>query len=307
MRILLVCLFIISCSSIQDAVERRSGDVKPDSSVSLSKKESQNQVVKVINDSSLVPNCIDQLGRLPNPLTNQETFKFCRKLKTKPECKSALGKPIFHYNKESSRDRHIKVLVFAVTHGDEPASGSLARDWIMRLENLDPRSRWRIIPVLNPDGLASNTRTNANGVDVNRNYPTVDWYENAQSYWRKRGKSSPRRFPGNAAGSEPETKCSITHMEEFKPDFIISLHTPYGVLDFDGPKVDYPANRLLPWRRLGHMPGSLGRYMWRDKKVPVLTVELKGNSPLDITKDIEDLQDVIGTLAIRSLKSLKRY
>ena len=31
------------------------------------------------------------------------------------------------------------------------------------------------IPCLNPDGMSKNTRTNSNGVDLNRNFPTKNW------------------------------------------------------------------------------------------------------------------------------------
>lgn len=295
---LLLAFTLVSCQSLKDSLNQR------DSAKTESKKviEEKNEEGKT---AQLKSECLEQLSRLPNPLSNADTFSFCEELEVKPICKSVKGKPIFHYNKASSKKRHIKVLVLGAIHGDEAASGSLARDWVKRMQDLEPRSQWRILPVVNPDGLFAKTRVNANGVDVNRNFPTNDWMDQAQKHWRTKSKASPRRFPGNKGGSEPETQCVVAHIEDFQPDFIISIHTPYGLLDFDGPHVPKPKS-ILPWRRLGHMPGSLGRFMWKDKKVPVLTVELDGPNVLN-SKKAENLQDIMGTVAIRSLKKLNRW
>lgn len=257
------------------------------------------------SENSLVTSCVEQLAYLPAPLTNAESFAYCEQMQHMDSCRSLLGKPILHFDKASSEKRFIKILVLSTIHGDEGAAGSLARDWVVRLQSLEPRSQWRVLPILNPDGLKAGTRTNAGGVDLNRNFPTADWATHAQAYWRSKG-AAPRRFPGNVGGSEPETQCIVKHIEDYQPDFIISVHTPYGVLDFDGPSNIVQPKSILPWRRLGHMPGSLGRFMWKDKQVPVLTIELKGGDVLE-RESMEQLQDVIGTVAIRSLKSLGRW
>ncbi len=97
-----------------------------------------------------------------------------------------------------------------------------------------------------------------------------------------------------------ETKCLLRHLEEFKPDFIISIHTPIGVLDFDGPQGKVPKGTPLPWSPLGNYPGSLGRYMWKDRNIPVLTIELKGNSGLSKLEQLDQLQDISGTIAIEA-------
>ncbi|MCE3011354.1 MAG: murein peptide amidase A, partial [Proteobacteria bacterium] len=51
----------------------------------------------------------------------------------------------------------------------------------------------------------------------------------------------------------------------------------------------------LPWTSLGHYPGSLGRYMWFERKIPVLTMELKEDLPKTL-RPFEELQDIIGVL-----------
>lgn len=147
--------------------------------------------------------------------------------------------------------------------------------------------------MVNPDGFAAKTRTNANRVDINRNFPTKDWEAQAVKLWKSQTSSNPRRFPGDKSGSEPETQCILGHMEEYKPDFVISVHTPLRVLDFDGPKVTYPKYDYLPWKSLGHFPGSLGRYLWFERSTPVLTMELKENLPNRL-ETFNRLQDLIG-------------
>jgi hypothetical protein len=177
-----------------------------------------------------------------------------------------------------------KVLLLGGIHGDEFASVTLVFDWIARSRGAaaarDPALggvAWRIVPLVNPDGLlaAPATRVNAHGVDLNRNFPTRDWARDAQPYWVRHTNRDPRRFPGPAAMSEPETQWVQRQIEQFRPDLIVSVHAPYGLLDFDGPP---PAPRRLGNLELdpvGVYPGSLGNYAGVVKQVPVMTLELR--------------------------------
>ena len=63
-------------------------------------------------------------------------------------------------------------------------------------------------------------------------------------------------------------------MQRFKPNLIVSIHAPYGLLDFDGPIP--PPGRLgrLYLDQVGIFPGSLGNYGGVHKGMPVVTVEL---------------------------------
>jgi hypothetical protein len=184
-----------------------------------------------------------------------------------------------------------KVLLLSGIHGDELASVTLAFDWIARSQGVRasamPRAKtagpsvadvaWRFVPLLNPDGLlhVPSTRVNAHGVDLNRNFPTADWARDAQPYWIRHTKKDPRRFPGPQALSEPESRWLLEQIDQFHPDLIVSVHAPYGLLDFDGPP---PAPRRLGSLQLdpvGVYPGSLGNYGGLVKNVPVMTLELK--------------------------------
>ena len=250
--------------------------------------------------------CIESLQRLPGNYARNKLEAACSRVEVLAGCHSVRGQPIYHFqSKAPSSSRQKRVLVLGVMHGDEAEGGSVARRWMERLVDLRSRNSWRIVPVLNPDGLDLKTRMNANGVDLNRNFPSRDWDELAHKSWISKKGRDPRRNPGPAGGSEPETVCAIKHIEDFRPHFIVAIHTPYGILDLDGPKIRTPGFRRFPWVSLGTFPGSLGRYMWKDRGVPVLTVELKEADFLDQMDQLDHLQDLAGTVAILVNRKVK--
>ncbi|MNJ91396.1 murein peptide amidase A [compost metagenome] len=254
---------------------------------------------------NLNEDCVNSLKKFPGAFDDKLLVSACAKAIVDDQCVSVEGRPIFHYDKLSTDPEAKKVLVFSLIHGDETHAGTVGRYWMERLEGISPRNSWRVIPVANPDGVKYKTRTNANKIDVNRNFPTRDWDQGAVVAWKKQTSSNPRRFPGIEGGSEPETKCAMKHIDDFKPDFIVSVHTPLKVLDFDGPKVAPPKFDYLPWRSLGNYPGSLGRYMWLERQTPVLTMELKENLPPNLSP-FDKLQDIIGTLVKLEAKAGKK-
>lgn len=249
--------------------------------------------------------CFQSLKVLPGKNDEKALHEACASVKQIPGCVSVNGQPIFHFDHQSIIKDTRKILVFSLIHGDEMPAGSVARSWMERLTKIEPRNSWRIVPILNPDGLAKNTRTNARGIDLNRNFPTKDWEIDALKYWETKAKKDKRRFPGQSPNSEPETKCAIAQIEDYKPSFIISIHTPYAVLDFDGPEIKLPRFKELPWISLGNYPGSLGRFMWVDQKQPVLTVELKGKGSAEKLDVFDKLQDLSGDMAIQSEQKIK--
>lgn len=245
--------------------------------------------------------CANEMKTVSGGELSEEMKNACAKVRKLDGCESVKGAPIFHYDKIGTAKNPKKILAKALIHGDESLSGMVAKLWVERLEKIDPRNTWRVIPIANPDGWRAKTRTNANGVDLNRNFPTKNWNEEALKYWKTRMKSDPRRNPGTESASEVETKCLLKHLDEFKPDMLISVHTPLGVLDLDGPKMkNPPAFKPLPWTSLGNFPGSLGRYLWVDRRIPVLTIELKGNEDIKKLEAFDRLQDISGTIAIQA-------
>ena len=191
----------------------------------------------------------------------------------------------------------MRVMVVGGIHGDELSSSALALNWIKLATQSPPNAisnspasyaggiHWRFIPMLNPDGLMAlpAKRVNARGVDLNRNFPTPNWARDAKIYWEQRTNKDPRRWPGKEPLSEPESKFLHDEMASFKPNLIVSIHAPYGVLDFDGPTV--PPSKLgrLYLDQVGIFPGSLGNYGGVHKGMPVVTIELPNaqRTPLD--------------------------
>ena len=189
--------------------------------------------------------------------------------------RSVRGVPLFQRDVVSP-NANLRVLVVGGIHGDELSSTALALHWIRAARETPSNIHWRFVPLMNPDGMLQSRpwRMNANGVDLNRNFPTPNWDKEASHYWNERTRRDPRRFPGPKPLSEPESRWLYEEMERWKPNLIVSIHAPYGVLDFDGPTV--PPQRLgrLYLDQVGIFPGSLGNYGGVHKKVPVVTIEL---------------------------------
>lgn len=297
----LILLFLISCSSNIEVINKN----KPVQEIVNTEDVKKEQIIT----KTQLESCLETYSDVrKSRLAKKDKIDICR-LVEKPltSCQSRKGRDLFHYEKKSKNSKGKKILVFATFHGDETEGSVIASHWIKRLETIESRNTWRILPIMNPDGAFVKTRMNANKVDINRNFPTKDWNDLALKYWRSKTNSNPRRFPGPSGGSEPETKCAIEQIHDFSPDFVISIHTPYGLLDFDGPKIKMARFENLKWKRLGTFPGSLGRYLWVDRKIPVLTIELRANTKIIENIDkMNSLQDLSGALAIKSTKLLGR-
>jgi protein MpaA len=200
---------------------------------------------------------------------------------------------------------HETTMVLNAVHPDEtsviPMGFRLARHLQAHPEVYSKRDVQIVVaPLLNPDGLFLKvpTRTNANGIDLNRNFLTMDWYPRAKSYWRFQTKRDPRRFPGFFPNSEAETLFQIQLIEDYRPDKILSLHSPLGFLDYDGPG-DHKPVPLKPLEREAKRfvyvisekakdlkvvdfmfyPGSLGNFAGNERGIPTVTVEFDSNLP----------------------------
>ena len=200
----------------------------------------------------------------------------------------------------------LRVFVLGGIHGDEPTSVNVVFDWLeSAVKTQDSVIHWRMVPLGNPDGLLRrpSSRTNSRGVDLNRNFPTDDWSRDAHAYWAKRTGKDPRRYPGPAAMSEPETQWIQGQIEQFKPQLIVAIHAPYGLLDFDGPAP--PPNKLgsLYLDQIGIYPGSLGNYGGTMGRVPVITVELKNARQVSRTEIQAIWRDLLKWIDLRLLPS----
>lgn len=169
-----------------------------------------------------------------------------------------------------------KTLIIGVFHGDEP-QGKFLIEKYMKTNGL------MFIPCLNPDGMQLGRRTNANGVDLNRNFPTKNWGEDTSLA----GDNPSDYFGGTSAGSEIETQFVIDVIEKYKPELIITLHAPYKVVNYDGPAreiaekiseiIKYPVEASIGYPT----PGSFGTYAGVERQIPTITLELDETCPIE--------------------------
>ncbi len=192
---------------------------------------------------------------------------------------SVEGTPILFrdYQQLPQRSPLGRVLLIGGIHGDEYSSVSIVFKWMSILNKFHSGLfEWRIVPLLNPDGLLRrrSQRMNSNGVDLNRNFPSPNWDVESRDYWVRRTSRNPRRYPGPGALSEPESRWLAHQIEDFSPDVIVSVHAPHSIVDFDGPAQAPEKLGSLYLKLLGTYPGSLGRYAGVHKEIPVVTIEL---------------------------------
>jgi protein MpaA len=193
-------------------------------------------------------------------------------------------------------------LVLCGVHGDETVSVyqcfHLVREILFDKPHLLKEIKVVIAPIVNPDGFFAETRQNANGVDLNRNLPTTDWDELSFQVWAQNNRD-PRKFPGHESGSETESRFQTYLVNRYKPDKIISFHSPLGFLDFDGPgdrkyydlmrvenrakylglNIEANTGKFLNLVDFPFFPGSLGNYAGNERKIPTYTVEFESSDP----------------------------
>ena len=189
------------------------------------------------------------------------------------------GAPILikEYPPLKKREPLGKVLLIGGIHGDEYSSVSVVFKWLATLnKHHSGLFHWHIVPLLNPDGLLrkGSQRVNSNNVDLNRNFPINDWENTAIKYWIEETGKNPRYYPGPEALSETESNWLLGHINVFRPDVIVSVHAPHGIIDHDGPRVAPEKLGALYLNYLGTYPGSLGNYAGVQRQIPVITIEL---------------------------------
>lgn len=217
--------------------------------------------------------------------------KPCQYGEWKTEKKSVLGRPLL-YTVFGPEDAKNTTLIISMVHGDEITPlyvGFKVVEWAKENMKKYPDARLVVAPLVNPDGFFEypKTRTNARGVDCNRNFATLDWEENAIRAWKQKFHSQKRRFPGKEPESEPETLFQKELIERFKPDKILSIHSPLNMIDYDGPshlklahfseeyiKKCQELRTRIKAKSTGYFPGSLGNYAGHDLGIPTITLEL---------------------------------
>ena len=163
-----------------------------------------------------------------------------------------------------------KVLVIGVFHGDEPQGKFLVQKYLEQ----SSETNLLFIPCLNKFGFENNIRTNKNGVDLNRNFPTKNWELTEKSEF----------YGGENPASEDETKFIIDVVEKFNPEIILTLHAPFKVVNYDGAKnqneldlieqiskiMEYPIEPSIGYPT----PGSFGTWAGIENGILTITLEL---------------------------------
>lgn len=173
-------------------------------------------------------------------------------------------------------------------HGDERATVLLLLSFLDRFQRLGRVSEsphaLGVIPLVNPDGYLRNTRYNARGVDLNRNFET-NWSADSEEP------------SGAAPWSEQETRVLRDFILQQQPARIVTLHWALAELDADGPQSTSLA--LAMWNALSEAerapyrlrvsenasgfpacPGSLGQWCGTGMHYP------DGSAPAIVTLEL---------------------
>lgn len=184
------------------------------------------------------------------------------------------------------------ILLMAGIHGSEaagvPILERLGDELMLRPELLVGRTVV-LIPQVNPDGVKTGKRRNANGVDLNRNFP-ADNFDG-----KERNGSEPL--------SQPESRVVLAQIKRYAPSRIVTYHQPLACVDYDGEGAEAIAEAMgeytdLPVKRLGGRPGSLGSYFGIDQGIPCITFEL---TKKDSNLGEDDLWDLYGQATLAAI------
>lgn len=192
--------------------------------------------------------------------------------------RSALGKNIELFSSQHGAGHPL--LFVGGVHGDEPEGVELANQflvWLQKNNKTDFHS-WFLIPCLNMDGYLKQERTNGNGVDLNRNFPSRDWSPHIKA---------PRYNPGRHPTSEPEVKALCQLIDHIRPQVIFHFHSWKPCVVYTGTPGKIWATAVAGEsgyevrEDIGYpTPGSLGQYGWLEHKTPVICIEEQERSDI---------------------------
>jgi protein MpaA len=157
--------------------------------------------------------------------------------------RSVQGRSIVAY--EVGDPTGIPVLVVGCIHGNEPAGIAVAR-YLVR--NPPAGLDLWVVPVLNPDGRAHDTRGNAHGVDLNRNFPFR---------WRR---LSGVYYSGRRPLSEVEARIAHSLILRVRPAVSVWFHQHLDLVWASGGNLRVERRFAevsgLPYHRLPPLAGS---------------------------------------------------
>ena len=195
---------------------------------------------------------------------------------------SVQHRPIVAYHLGDPRLRTVDLLVGQI-HGDEHAGVRLARSIVTGAAAVDGINLW-VVPTMNPDGNVADTRQNAHGVDLNRNWPShwipirTPCYTGPDPLARAGGCNS-----GRGPLDQPETRVMYRFLDRIRPSYVVVMHQPLdGVDTTDGGTLDPRFDRRLaadlglplrPFRCWSFCHGSLTGWYTTHHRGVAITVE----------------------------------
>ena len=192
-----------------------------------------------------------------------------------------------------------RVLVLAGLHGEEPETTVILSRALRSMA--EPPRHSACILSANPDGILQGTRGNANGVDLNRNFPTADWRPGTVPVrWHiDEPEATLPISTGSAPCSEPETAALISLIDSLAPRLIVALHAPLACVD--DPQLSPTGRWLARETRLPLVgdigyptPGSMGTWA-RERAIPLITWEFPRSSIEELSRD--SIPPLIGLLS----------
>ncbi len=176
-----------------------------------------------------------------------------------------------------------KILLIGCVHGNEKAGILISAKVLNEIfERNGIKNTLICIPTANPDGNLLDTRTNANRVDINRNFPASNWVrtDSSKLYYDKKS-----FWGGIQPASETETKFILKVDSLYHPDAFIILHQFMNCVQYDGNGLTLASfiakrtgQKLLD--NIGYKTeGSIGSYFGENKRKEVVTIELPDNPP----------------------------
>jgi protein MpaA len=120
-----------------------------------------------------------------------------------------------------------RILVVGCIHGNECAG--LRITTALRTQPVPRGVQLWVVPEMNPDGTAADTRQNAHLVDLNRNFP-----------YRWRYISDPTYYSGPRPESEPETRAAMRLVRRLRPAVTIWYHQHQDLVEEAGADYGIP-------------------------------------------------------------------
>jgi predicted deacylase len=202
------------------------------------------------------------------------------------------GQPLWAYS--FGKGKNITLYLAGVHSGVERGAVGLANSWLSHLQknkNIVPKKhKVIIIPNLNPDGWINYTRTNAHGVDLNRNF-SVGWQMWA-NLWFSKIYAGPKPFSEHESialrdliQKEKIKKLIDFHMntnQVFAAYFNDKLHTKsLKFAKFYNAYAGYPENYSFNYYKV---TGDIISWTAKNLKAKAITVELGADGEFEKNK-----------------------